>query len=303
MSSVQSVSTFGSLQTLLQNMGEVQNSLSTSQEAISSGKASQTFDGMASDVQQLTSISAQVTRITNYQSGNATVIGQMQTTSTVLGQIQNIASSLKSLVQSQISGTLSGASFKQQVKSQVEALAAALNTNYGGNFIFAGAATSAPPIKTPVPTNNAVGVPDASYYQGSTLDPQVRISDSQLITPGVNGSELAFQQLFAGMNQALTAPDGASGSDILTASENLIDKGMQGVITLQSRVNSNILTVQQSNTQAQSVQTYYTGIVNSLTNADEISLSAKVAQDTTVLQASFATFARISQLSLVNFLK
>lgn len=300
---ISNVSTYGALQSLLQNMGTVQNSLNNSQEQVSSGYVSQTFDGISPDVQRLTSMNAQLTRISNYQTGNTTIIGQMQTASTVLGQATTIAGSIKSLIQSQISGTLNVSAFNQQIQSQLSSLAAALNTSYGGNYIFGGTNTSSPPVKTPVPANNVVGVPDDSYYQGGDLSPMVRISDSQTLTPGINANDLSFQKIIAGVNQALQASVSGNTAQTLKSAEDLVDSGLQGVISLQSTVNSNILTVQQYNTQSQSIQTYFKSVVSNITSSDVVSLSAKVAQDTSVLQASFATFARISQLSLVSYLK
>jgi flagellar hook-associated protein 3 FlgL len=301
---ISNVSTFGSLQTLLQNMGTVQTALNNDQVAISSGQASQTFDGISSSVEQLTSLNAQIARLTGYQQENGIILGQMQTTNTVLGQIVQLATNVKSLIANQISGTSSGATFIQQLQSQMSTLTSELNSTYGQNFLFGGTVTNIPPVKQSIPLSDIVGQPDANYYQGSDQDMTARITDSQIIVPGVRANNMAFQQLFAGIRQAINAISaGGQDTGALENAENLVDQGMQGAISLQSTVNSNILTVQQANSQSASIQTYFKGIVTNITSADVVTLSTQVAQDSNVLQASFATFARISSLSLTNYLK
>ncbi len=299
---VSNVSTFGSLQTLLQNMSTVQDTLNNDQVQISSGQKSQTFDGISSSVEQLSSLNSQIARLTNYQQSNGVVIGQMQTTNTALGQIVQLSTSVKSLIAAQLSGTSSLTSFQKQLQAQMNNMTSILNTSYGSNFIFGGAATSAPPVKDNIPGPVQIGVPDANYYQGSDQDTTFRITDSQTVTPGIRADNTAFQQVFAGLRQALSITQSGDTTSLKNA-ENLVDQGTQGVISLQATVNTNILTVQQANSQMQSMQTYFQGIVSNLSSADVVSLSAQVAQDTNILQASFATYARISALSLVNYLK
>jgi flagellar hook-associated protein 3 FlgL len=226
----------------------------------------------------------------------------MQSTNTILGQIQQIATSVQSLIASQQSGEASTASFQQQLKSSQSSLISELNSTYGANYIFSGTKTDVAPVKTPLPTPAEIGTPDTSYYQGSAQDTTTRISESQTIDNSVRADNPAFQQLFAGIAQALSATS-SSGTGALQSAETLVQNGVQGVIALQATVNANIVNVQQVDTQSQSLQTYYQGITDSISQSDVVSLSTKVAQDQSVLEASFSTFARISSLTLANYLK
>ncbi|MEI7668689.1 MAG: hypothetical protein WCJ33_01235 [Pseudomonadota bacterium] len=300
--SVSSISTFGSVQTLLSNLNLVQNSLNDSQQQISSGYKSQTFEGISSDVEKLTSLNSQVSRLNNYQQQNGITIGQLQTSNTSLGQIITAATDIKSLIASQISGTSSSTSFSQQLSAKLSSIAATLNTNYGGKYIFGGTNTASPPVQIPVPKSIITGIPDAGYYLGNSQDTISRINDAQTITPNVKANDISFQNLIAGINQALSATGGDRANTLKNA-EDLVEKGLQGIIALQANVNSNILTAQQANTQSQTLQTYYKGIVSNIIESDVVALSAKVSQDTVVLQASYSTFSRITQLTLSSYLK
>jgi flagellar hook-associated protein 3 FlgL len=298
---INNVSTYGSLQSLLQNMSQAQNALNNDQIAISSNHVSQTFDGLTGSIEQLTSFNAQIARLTNYQQDNSVDLSEQQASNNALGQIQQIATNVVSLIAGQTGGIQNtGAAFQQQLQDELSSLTAQLNTTFGGNYIFSGTATGTAPVKSPVPDPITVGVPDNSYYQGSDQDSTTRIGDNQTITNSIRADNTAFQQIFAGIAQA--SQPGAGTADLQNA-ENLVNTGLQGVIALQATVNSNIVNLQQVDTQNQTLQNYYSGLTTTLTQSNVVSLSTQVAQDQSVLEASFETFSRISSLSLANFLK
>ncbi len=300
--SITNVSTFGSLQTLLQNMNVVQTDLNNDSEEVSSGLKGQTFDAINGSVEQFTSLNAQVARLQDYQQNNSVVVSQLNTTNTVLGQIEQVATNVKGLIAAQTSGTTSVASFQQQIQANLSSIAGSLNTTFEGNYIFGGTKNDTPPVTTPVPATVQTGVPDASYYMGSSQDSTIRISDNQTIPNSIRADDPSFQQIIAGINEAMQA-SASNNTAQLQDAENLVSTGIQGVIALQSTANANIVTVQNVDTQSQTLQTYYQGLTTSISQSDVVSLSTQVAQDQSVLEATYSTFARISSLSLVNYLK
>lgn len=297
---IANVSTYANLQGVLQNVSQVENTLNNEQIQISSGYVSQTFAGLGGNVDQFVALNAQVSRLQNYQQNNTSLLSELNTTNTTLTQIQQIATSLQSLISSQISGTASAAAFNQQLLSNQTALAGELNTTFAGNYLFGGTNTNTPPVKVPLPAPLQVGTPDSAYYQGSAEDVTARIADDQVITNSVRADNTAFQQIFAGIAQALQA--GGSTAQLQNA-ETLVSRGLQGVIAASATVNANIVNVQDVNTENQSFQTYYQGLTDSISKADVVSLSSQVAQNQSVLEASFETFSRISSLNLSNYLK
>lgn len=300
--SVTNVSTYGSLQTLLQNMSTAQNDLNTDEVQISSGEISQTFDGISGSVEQLTSLNAQVGRLENYQSNNTTYLSQLNTTNTVLGQIQTLGTNIKSLIAQQMSNT-SGTStaFTEQLQADLTTLTGQLNTTYAGSYLFGGTNTDTAPVASPLPAPATIGTPDNNYYQGSTQTSSVRVADDQEISNSVTASDPSFQNMIAGIQQAISS--GGTDTAALQNAETLITSGINGVIGLQSTVNSNIVTVQGVNTQSSTLQTYFQGITQNMTQSNVVALSTKVAQDQSVLEASFETYGRISSLTLASYLQ
>ena len=172
----------------------------------------------------------------------------------------------------QLSGAESSAAFNQQLQSDQTSLTALLNAAYGGSYVFGGTNNNTPPVLTPVPGPATVGTPDASYYQGSQQNVTYRIGDNQVLTNEVRADNPAFQSLYACISQALQANGDVAQ---LKNAENLVDTGIQGVIALQSTVNSNILYVQNTNTHKPAALTDYTGLTTSMSQSDEVALSAK----------------------------
>lgn len=297
---ISSISTYGSLQTFLQNINLTQNTLNSDQVQISSGRVSDTFDGLNGSVEQFISLTAQVTRMQNYHQGNSVITSQLQTANTSINQMLQTANSLKSLIVNQLSGTSNNASFTQQLTSSRDALVAQLNSNYQGNYIFGGTNTNTPPVSNPPTAPLEAGVPDAGYYQGSNQNTSVRIADGQSIDNSIRADNPAFQNILAAIS---LVSDGTASTENLKKAENLIDTGISGLIGLQSTANANLVRVQQVDTQSETVRVYYQSLSENMSKPDVVALTTKVAQDQSILQASFSTFARISSLSLANYLK
>lgn len=297
---VNSISTYGNLQGFLQNINTTQTSLNNSQIQISSGYVSQTFDGLKGSIEQFTSLNAQVSRLQNYNQGNSVITSRLQTTGTAVDQSIQITNTLKGLLVSQMSGTSNSASFTQQLISSREALVGQLNTTYQGIYVFGGSNTATPPVKTPLPNQIETGVPDAGYYQGSTQNTSFRIADGQLLENTIRADNPAFQKLFAAFDQALSNPGNV---EALKHAQDMLDEGLEGLIGLQASANATRVRVQQVDTQNETVRVYYKGLAESMSKSDVVELSTKVAQDQSILQASFSVFARISSLNLANYLK
>jgi flagellar hook-associated protein 3 FlgL len=296
------VSTQSTLLTLQVNMAQLQGNLSKVQEQISSGKLTTTLDGL-SNPEQFGTLNTQVIRLTNYQQGNNVTISQMQTANTALTQIIQVATQLNSLVASQISntaGVTGTAAFNQQVQASLSSITGALNTTFAGQYVFGGDKTNTAPVLSPLPNPVQVGVADTTYYAGGTQSPPVQVSDTQQIVKNARADNPAFQQIIAGITQALQANGDTTK---LQAAENLVNSGLQGVIALQANVNANVVTVQSVNTQSQSLQIYFSSLTADMTNADPVALSTQAAQDQTTFEAAYQVYARMSSFFLGNYLK
>lgn len=303
--SVGTVGTYALFQSTLGNVSTVEQNLNTMETQLSSGSASQDFAGLGgANATQFLSMQNQMAKVDNYTTNNNLATANLNTTSSVLGTIITSATSLQSLISSQQTGVaLTPTQFLASLQSAWQTISGQLNTSLGGNYIFGGTNTNTPPVNTTaLPTLKVSGVPDSSYYQGSTQNMTLQASDTTQITYGVRADSTAIQQIMAGLAMANQGGATSSKTDLQTA-YSLVQQGIQGVIAAKSTVDSNTVQVGDVNTQLSSFKLYYQGISNNIGNTDIVSVTSQVSVDQGILQAAFSAFAKINALSLVSYLK
>lgn len=297
------VSTYASFQSTLNDVSRVETDLNTEQNQLSSGNQAANFSDMPGQTQEYLSLSASISKIAQYNSGNQLVESRLNTTDTVLTQVVNLATSLQSMISQRMSGVANNASFFTQLQGVWQQITGQLNTQVDGQYLFSGTATSTPAVNTTnFPTLQVSGQPDSGYYQGSAQDMTVQADDNIKITYNVRADAPAFQQIFAGFAMAQKG-DAQNNVDDLKTAENLVQSGIQGVITIQATVHSNQVAMSTIDTSHAALKTYWTGLQQSIGNTDIVAVSTQVAVNQGILQAAFQAFAKINALQLSNYLK
>ncbi len=289
-------------QTTLNNVAKVQNDLTQAQIQLSSNQKSQDFAGMASETQQYLALDAIVAKLGQYQNDNQIVLSRVNTTSSVLGQIIDSASELQSLILQRRSGTFDEASFAVQMDGLWQQIAGQLNTNIGGNYLFAGTKNNIPPVDTNFPILAQVGVPDDRYYRGSTDDLTVRADDNVTLTYNVRADHAGFQKIIAAIATAKRGNDIGSDSYLADA-VGLIEQGIREVISARATVDATKVSLLNISQNQQALQLYWKGLRESIGNTDIVAVSTQVAVNQGILQATFQAFAKISSLQLSNYLR
>jgi flagellar hook-associated protein 3 FlgL len=195
------------------------------------------------------------------------------------------------------------AAFQQQMKSYIESLASNLNTNFEGRYLFAGTATNRQPVITEpkVPEPHETGVPDTSYYQGSTESVTMRLEDNIEIEGLLRADDETFQNLFAAAYQSLEG-DGLKDDSVIAAALDLLQLGKDQLIALGAEVDADIVAMDGVIERQENLRLYYEGVVGEIADTDILEVSTRVAMDQTILQATFQAFATVSSLRLADFL-
>lgn len=298
------VSTYGTQQAVVRDFTSGQLRLANLQNQISSGYKASTYDELDGQVEQLSSLNDRIQSAKNYQESNTLILSRLKTTSKALDQTISIADNIKNLIVLRRSPNGDSLAFSQQMESLKKQLAATLNTNTEGRFIFGGTRTDTPPVTDPIPPTRETGTPDAGYYQGSAADVTARIDDGNEVTYNVRADDEGFQKLFAGIFEGLSGDSGSSGSDATLAhAYDLVQSGISRLTQVQATVNANVINVQQVNQKHAALETYYKGVAEEISKTDVLAASTQVSIEQGVLQATFQIFSRISNLRLSDFLK
>ncbi len=298
------IGTYAIFQSTLKDMGNTQSELTRLQIQLSSGLKSQNYTGIADQAEQFLDLENKISKSDLYLKNNKLVGTRLEITSNALGQVIETATALKNLIAVRRNGTQGdNTTFGEQLRDQWQALFAQLNISAEGRFLFSGTATDVRPVDTEVfPTLAERGVPDDGYYRGSKENITIRAQEDITFEYNVRADNVAFQKIFAGLAMAREGDTHNSDDDLATAYD-LVNQGLQGVITLQATVNSNKVAIDDINTQHQAFKLYWQGVKEEIVNTDLVAASTQVAINQGILQASFQAFARINSLRLSDFLQ
>ncbi|GEM_PF-563499 len=307
MTVVSRVGTLALQQRTISDFGKVQFDLANVQGQISSGFKTNNFQGMLGDIEQFTGLEDKMRRIQTYQNNVTEGISRLQTASKAMDNIIQITEDVRAALTLRRSGTQDAsdtAAFSQQVLNDKISLAGLLNTNLGGRFLFGGTRTDTPPVivDPSIPEPVVSGTPDAGYYNGSLEDFTIRAEDNHDIQYNVRADDEAFQKVFAAISLSVEA-SGTNDQAKLSSAMDMLSSGLDGLITIKSSMNSNLVQLQNINDRHDSLRLYLKGVASDLIATDQVAASTQISIDQTILNASFKAFSVINSLRLVDFIK
>lgn len=299
---IQRISTYMVQQRTLGDVGVVQSNLFDLQKQISSGFKTDVFSGLDGQVEQFTALDARVRKSETYVQNNEVALSRLRTTQVTMEKLIEIADDAEDLLtlrRNPVNAT--ALNFSPQMESLKENMAALLNTTFEGRYIFGGTRTDVPPVADPIPEPVAAGSPDDSYYQGSKQNPTLRAQDNLEMEYGVRADDMAFQNIFSAISLAVKA-DVSNGDAVFATAQDLLQQGMQDLVTAQSKVNSDIVAISAITDRLNDLKLYWRGVKEDVITTDLVTASTQVSLDQAILQASFQSFASINRLRLVDFL-
>lgn len=299
-----SVSSLSYHKKMLKDIGKSQSELIDVQRQISSGNKSDNFAGYSGQIKELTSLKAKISHTERYIEDNNVIENRINSTATSIGSIIGAMDELQDLMVLRRKGAVGETlGFKQQAESLLKTITYELNSNVGGRYLFAGAKTDTPPISDdPLATFDVNEPENAGYYQGDEIDISASIDDNMEMEYNVRADNEAFQKMFKAVAVSLEA-DQTSNDEMLGEALELINDSMDGLIKMKSSVEINLVTIREVNSQHEQRAIYWQQYADNIEKADILEAATKSKMFETVLQATFQTFSRISNLTLNNYLK
>lgn len=286
----------------LRNVNQTQQELFNLQDQISSKLKTRNFQGLNGSVEQFIDLESRINRSTLFRENNAVQTARLETANQALDSITTAADDIKNLILARRNGaTGTSLNFSSQLRDKLQELADSANASIEGRYLFSGTATDTPPIPDISVRPLVVGVPDTSYYAGSTTSVKTRADESVEFDFPVRADDEAFQNIFAAANLALQADQGNDDAGFKRAFD-IILKGQEGIVSAQARVNSAIVNVSNISDRQDQLQLYWRGLTEQISRTDIIAATTEVANNEATLQASYQVFARLTRLRLSDFL-
>jgi flagellar hook-associated protein 3 FlgL len=292
-------------------MSSVQTKLTQSQAQMAQGKQiinASDSPNQAATIQRLKSI---LSRQESYQSSLNTVKARLQGEDTTMQSVSDLLVRAKEVSVQGANDTLSTGDKKtlaaemQALRDQMLSLANTKDSN--GNYLFAGSR-----VKQPAFAETANGSP---MYMGDQTRMNVRVSEQQSIPVNRTGTD-AFVPVsrldkngvtigvgfFEVMDNLIAGLNTANGNDIRRGIGEL-DTLQNGLSLAHAQVGTNLNMVDQQTMIIEDTALNLKSTLSSIEDLDYASAITKMNQQMMSLEAAQASFAKVSQLNLFNYIK
>ena len=283
-------------QNLLRDLERVQERLQKAQQQISSGKkisAPSDDPSLASDIVRINGEkveSAQYQR--NLQFGQS----KLNLTDTVMDGLQTMVERAITLGQSSISNATAGTSGAVEVDLLRDQIISVGNTTHLGRYIFGGSKTTTPPY---------VKAADSSVsYQGNNTAMTVQVGRAVTLQTQIPGSEIfsGSVDVFSTLSNLSTAMKNGDNSGI-DAQIKKLQQFSDVVSVARTKIAGFINMGSNVASELSAKDLARAGDLKQEQDADIAQAISELTMSQTALQATLAAGAKISQISLLDYLK
>jgi flagellar hook-associated protein 3 FlgL len=303
------VANFAQHQLTLSYAMRTQSSLAERQIEIASGKRAQLYSSISSQSSELVNVERSVARSDQFSRNIDQALTRLGVMESSVGTMVDRATEVLSILSSAMSGEnindIPLQEFASTFLAEIESL---LNTQHEDRFLFAGSQTNnrAVNLSDPGYTPQA-GLPgtftaDFDYYQGDDLQLSVRSAETFETTYGVTANEAVFEELLRGLSYMDYAGANLDGA-VLEEAYTMIKAAVDGLSDVRGRIGASSKVLESAKSGHEDYLTYATNLVSSLEDVDVAEATTRLAQDGVQLQASYLALSRISEMSLLQYLR
>ena len=293
---------------------DTQSRLNDKQAQISSNQKSQDYAGIAPDSMQLVSLEASERRMEQYLTDNVYVDlrlnGALNSIDSLKHSIGDIRGLLRSLM---VDGELATGIDKDNICDvKTQEIEDFLNTTINGRYLFSGSKTNTRPVETG--TMSSAPQYDASfntkpestfYYNGDDTIIKARIDEGVVIEYGVTAANSGFEKLIRSIRILRSTDISGTDTNYMKKVEhalNLINESDRELQGLEMNIGTRIQQLDTTNKNIKISQNFARGIISDIESVDTFQAVAELTQDQTMLEASYSTMVRLSNLNLTKFL-
>ena len=290
------VTSSGSYDTLLSGIQSIEQRLQQDQlEITTQNKINQPSDN-PSGAADLVRLTGEKSEIAQYKSNAAAGQDRLSYSDTVLGNVQDLIQRVISLGQTALGNTSMASAYTTEIDGLRDQIVSAANTNFQGVSIFGGTVTDKSPYV--VQSDGSV------TYQGNSSAIQVQVGRATTLQMGIPGSQVfsGAIDVFSTVKQlsaAITAGDKSAMQTQLTNLQQYFDS----VSASRTQVGSLVNQAQSVQSDLQTYELARATDQSRIQSADLAQATTDFTQTQTALQAAMAVGARISQISLLDYLR
>lgn len=295
-----------------------QSRIADRQKQISTMQKSQDYAGIYTESMRLVSIESSERRLDQFTEGNKYVELRMKTmlnsTDTLHSTMVEVKGILSEIL---VSGTLTTGidkdSFSELKMQEIEDF---LNVKIMGRHLFAGSKTDTKPVASPVlagtlntaPTydSNFETIPEPEfYYRGDQTTLKARVDEGIVLKYGITANDPPFEKTIRAV-RILRSTD-ISGTDTnymakIQGAFNLMTQAVTELDSTELGLGASLEQLGKTNENLLISKNFLSGIADDIENANTFEAVTAINQDQMMLEASYSTIGRLSQLTLSRFL-
>ena len=304
------VTTFLASQSAMLNLLAAESRQNDAQQQVSTGKLATDLKGFGHQAEALTAAKTLKNRVDGFVDSAKTLASKLDAQNLALSQVADSAQGAKDAISNAIAtGHADG--LMAAMQSFFGEAAQSLNTQFDGQYLFAGGQTAA----APVAVNSLAQLPAAApsdMFKNDQLKPVAQIDEATTLQTGFLASDVGGD-IFDAFKQMQVFQQGPNGpfDGELTEAQTTFLKGMLNTfgaaasgavdVTAQNGLLQNRVD-QVGKTQADR-QDMLEGMIGGITDVDVAEAVSNLSQAQIAVQASAQVYASLRNTSLLDFLK
>ncbi|MEE8515675.1 MAG: flagellin, partial [Alphaproteobacteria bacterium] len=244
-----------------------------------------------------------------YLSNNKIVSLRLEAMEISTAKVFEAASKLKTFLVNALSSS-NAADFPINLEAQnlLDEVTKQLNFKIGDRYLFGGAVTDVAPVD--LNDANFPAVPpvypsaaNTNYYQGDNNQHVARVADEFDVTYGVTADAEGFEQAIRALRMAADASTSPTIDRIrFQEALKVINTAIDNIPTTRSRIGASLKAIEGADLGHNDMELFMERTISDIENVDIPETVAQLANNQVLLEASFMTIGRLSQLNLANFL-
>jgi flagellar hook-associated protein 3 FlgL len=281
--------------TVLADIENVQQQLTQAQERLSSGKQLTKPSDDPFGTSRALLFRGELSANKQYQSNVNEANAWLATTDTALGSISDDAARARDLLLQGANGSMSQTdrdAIADELDQLVDSIKTAGNTQYAGNYVFAGTKTSTQPF--------AIG--GADTYAGDTSAISRQIGQGVTMQVNVTGDAAVSPVLAAIRQAAIDLRAGGTPGNLGTTDLDALDAASDGISETRAIVGARQNRLTAATSRLQQIEQAQTQQLSDTEDADMAQTMIDFSTQSAVYQAALKAGANLIQPSLMNFL-
>jgi flagellar hook-associated protein 3 FlgL len=293
---------------ILTNLMQAEIAQTTAGNQISSTEKATDLEGYGTGAEALTAMQATNSQVGGYLNNSQVVAAKLSTQDTGLNQVAGSATSSISAITNAIA-TGNGATLMQQLQNSFDDAVQGLNTQFNGEYVFAGGQVNTPPVSA-TSLSNLVPGPITSLFHNDQRAISTQVDQNTSVSTGVLADQVGTP-LFTALQtiQQYVVTNGPFGANLTTAQQTFLTAQLGTLNTVQTNLNNvvgqnGLAQAEVTNTQNSLTQqqTMLQGLIGTDTQANLAQASANLQQAQLSIQAAGQVFQALNASSLLNTL-